>query len=200
MSISPPKRTPMSTSDILDNPYTFLDDTIKVLLLENERNPLPLPLDDIFVNLMNVEISSRDMHIVINQLKKDGYVDAIVYTKQQTQKDGIPLLADTELYFVTFSGAKLLHEGGYTTFYEKEVRQKKIQNLKDWLIIFGSWMAGIGTVFLFLVEIIKFFVLKGYRWFFSMQMLQLWILLALGIVLGIAVTVLLSQASKALKK
>jgi len=37
-----------------------------------------------------------------------------------------------------------------------ESRKKIIQSCKDYLLIIGSWLAGIGTIVLAIIEIIKY--------------------------------------------
>jgi hypothetical protein len=129
----------ISTDDIFKDPNDFLDNTLRQLLLETDISPDPQPREVIFMR-KGQRLNTRDMHIVIQKLLKDGYAGS---------------LPDKEWYYITFDGAKLIKDGGYTKASEKAKYQKKIQNLKDYLVIVGAWMAGTGSICLLYFEYVK---------------------------------------------
>ena len=129
----------VSTTDILKNPNDFLDSTLRQLLLQTEIDPNPLPREVIFSG-KGERLSHRDAHIVIQKLLKDGYVGA---------------LTDKEWYYITFDGAKFITNGGYTTAFGKEKYQKRIQNLNNYLLIVGAWIAAFGSLGLLFSEYVK---------------------------------------------
>ena len=166
----------VSTKEIFDSPNEFLNDILNALLLEYEQDPFPIPREVVIAQRW-IKLSQRDTHIVIKKLCKDGYADFIV--------------DEVEKYYITFEGVKFIHNGGYVTAYKKETQKTRNQNLKDWLIILGSWMAGIGTILLFLVEF-----LKRLGWVLSINVLTVCFLLGSGTLLGILVAIMLMESNK----
>jgi len=166
----------VSTKEIFDNPDEFLNDILNALLLEYEQDPFPIPREVVIAQRW-IKLSQRDTHIVIKKLCKDGYADFI--------SDGV------EKYYITFEGVKFIHNGGYVTAYKKETQKTRNQNLKDWLIILGSWMAGIGTILLFLVEF-----LKRLGWILSINLLTVCFLLGSGILCGFAIALIMLELNK----
>ena len=101
----------------------------------------PLPIEMVFTD-GNMLLSQRDSLIVITKLYKDGYVDKVNTT-------GI------DYYYITFEGMVCIINGGYTSILSDRMSQKKIETLNRNLLTAGSWIAGIGTLLLFFVEIWK---------------------------------------------
>ena len=169
----------ISTDDIFKDPNEFLDDTLRQLLLETDIDPLPIPREVIFMH-KGQRLNTRDAHIVIQKLLKDGHIG---------------VLPDKEWYYITFDGAKLIKDGGYAKASEKAKYQKKIQNLKDYLVIVGAWMAGIGTLLLFGVDFLKH---KG--WIFSINLMTAGYLILTGILLGLCIPLLILELIKLKRK
>jgi hypothetical protein len=65
---------------------------------------------------------------------------------------------ENEMWIALFDGFILVQNGGYKANAEKARNQKKIQNLRDWLLVLGSIAAAIGTIFLALTELVKHYV------------------------------------------
>lgn len=63
--------------------------------------------------------------------------------------------ADVEEYRITFDGLAFSYDGGYQSHYERLANQRKIQNLKDWLLAFGSLGAAIAAAALLIFHIYK---------------------------------------------
>jgi len=92
--------------------------------------------------------ASHDIQLIFDKLHKDGYLDKYSH-----------FVTGDPIYSINFNGKFFSRkEGGYAAKAKTEKRRKRIQNLKDWLLIAGSYLAGIGTVLLFAVELLKHFV------------------------------------------
>ena len=128
----------ISTHDIFADPNQFLDGVLAHLLRETQTEH-PLPKEVIFMN-RGQSLSNRDAHIVMQKLVNDGYV---------------AIIQDKLWYYITFDGAKFIKEGGYISAYRKEKRKKIAKNVKDYLLIFGSFVAGFGSVGLLYFEYVK---------------------------------------------
>jgi len=90
----------------------------------------------------------HDLRLIFDKLHKDGYLDKAYHS-----------ITGDEQFSINFKGKFFSRkEGGYAANAEMEKRRKEIQNLKDWLLIVGSYLAGIGTVLLFVIELLKHFV------------------------------------------
>ncbi len=63
-------------------------------------------------------------------------------------------------YSITFDGKIFCKQGGYANAAEMERQKMKSQNRKDWLMILGTWLAGLGAFFLVGWEIYKKFFLE----------------------------------------
>lgn len=96
-------------------------------------------------------LSRRLLKEILFKLEKDGYL------KIEEEPIKIPTtgIVPVDFYYITIEGELFRNSGGYVKAFEREIRQKKIQNLKDWLLIWGSWIAGLGTLALAGVEIWK---------------------------------------------
>jgi hypothetical protein len=58
-------------------------------------------------------------------------------------------------YFIAFAGKVFCINGGYSAISEREKRQTKTQNLKDFLLIGGSWIASVAGCGLLYFEYVK---------------------------------------------
>lgn len=103
--------------------------------VDDEKFPYPLFDNYVVDNMAN------------NKLVQDGYCSLSI------EKNG------AKNYSQTFDGWMFIQNGGYKAFYKHEARKKKIQILKDWLLITGSWIAGVSAVGLCIIEL-----LKHYAW------------------------------------
>jgi len=139
----------------------ILDECLKVFIsTENRQRAFNIiQLQDEFLNRNPKLLKgwSKDLtQEVIVKLIKDEFVriDTDVYKNPPIFK------GDTEYFMITIEGIIFLEHKGYVKLFEKEKHQKKIQNLKDWLLIFGATLAGIGAVALVIWEIYKKYCLK----------------------------------------
>ena len=79
---------------------------------------------------------TAELYFILQKLVEDGYV-----IEQNIPQSTWPFFA------LTFNGAYFIrNKGGYITLYEMEIHRKKIQSLKDWMLICGTWLAGFGAV------------------------------------------------------
>jgi hypothetical protein len=112
------------------------------------------------LKITNEEVTaiSNQLSQIIDKLEDDGY---IYYDKDVFKKD-VELRGDDAMknYMITFEGELFNLDGGYVTHAEKEKLRKRIQNLKDYLLIVGSCGAAIGTIGLLVWEIYKTFFLE----------------------------------------
>ena len=179
----------LSSKELFSRPDEFLSAALSSLLLDNDNDPRPIPREIVIAN-MGIKLNQRDTHIVIKKLIKDGYADEIKGENGQS----------LGTYYITFEGAKFINDGGYITASQNVRKQNRIAERNEKLLIVGSLTAGLGAILLFSEDFLKHCAVKGYRWLVSTEILQFWILLALGIAIGIVITVLLNQALKALNK
>jgi hypothetical protein len=95
-----------------------------------------------FKQLNNIDFVI-DLDSILDQLVIDGYLF------KHTDETWRPT------YSITFKGKKFWQHGGYAKAYEKEIRQKKTQNLKDILLIGGAWTASVAGAGLLFFEYVK---------------------------------------------
>lgn len=95
---------------------------------------------------------------LINKMVEDGYVDFI-------DKVDNPKSASLEAYegrtMLTALGYYFIADKGYTEASKRKKSQKRTQNLKDWLLIIGTWLAGLGAIFLVAWEIYQKIILDS---------------------------------------
>ncbi|MEI6852522.1 MAG: hypothetical protein WCL06_06745 [Bacteroidota bacterium] len=85
-------------------------------------------------------IEDRDKYIVLQKLKKEGYIDTI----------NIPDNNISELvhvgYFITFDGLRFIKKGGYTKQYIQEKAAANRQKIQMWVILTISILTFLLTV------------------------------------------------------
>ncbi len=111
---------------------------------------------DLFIELREIKnhfkgiIPKEDIDLIVDQLLKDGYV--YHEAKDRTIRDRLIVETFNDHYYrISYLG--LLFEG-YVIAYETGQNERRIQNLKDRLLIVAAWMAGIYGIF----EILKWSV------------------------------------------
>lgn len=102
--------------------------------------------------------SASNRHLDDILSKKEGYSFlelelALKYLVEKT--DYVNYIEFTAAYQITFIGRKFTQDGGYKTTSEKEINQKRNQNLKDFLLISGAWIASIAGSGLLFFEYVK---------------------------------------------
>ncbi len=143
-------------------------------------------MSDLFISVMfenlNDDEINRDVSLIIDFLLDNGLVGV-------TKTNTIP--ARDDKYYITWKGRVLIENGGYTK--EKELREQKerISELKYNMTIAGAWLAGIGSILLVIIE-----VLKNAKWVVSIEAGTLAIILLMGILLGISIWQLIRPQSK----
>ena len=209
--MSTPLPTPkdVSTKEIFDNPYKFLDDTLQALLLESEGNPNPIPREQVFA-LRNINISFRDREIVLRHLIKDGNVDSIMKSRNEISQMNNAFQSDipnVECFFITFNGVKLLHDDGYVKASSDAEKRNRKEARNNLYLILGSWMAGVGTLLLFSVEIAKHYgelVKIGFGWVLSIQFVTFLFVALLastaGFLLGVVITLIIQHLQRHYRK
>ena len=174
----------MSSKELFCRPNEFLNEALSALLLSADNDPYPIPKEQV-ISLMGITLSNRDTHIVIRKLVKDGYADPI--------KDNT---GSIEKYYITFEGAKFLQDGGYVANEKFRKSQEKLESVKMNLLIVGSWMAGVGTILLFWVEIAKHYralLQMGFDWILSIQLMTFLFVSLCAFVAGLLLGVVLWQ-------
>lgn len=97
----------------------------------------------------DAEINSAQLEQIVEKLRGDGYVyvvDSHMYVTTKEIQPGWYIRR-------TFNGEIFILDGGYVTLYERVKRRRKIQNLKDWLLIFGTWVAGVAAFLLLIWQV-----------------------------------------------
>lgn len=114
---------------------------------------------DKFIEFRDIEkhfigkIDRGDLQLIVHKLELDGYIER--ESKYRTIKQGT--LEETfhdNFYRVNYIG--LLYEG-YIITSEAAKKQRKIQNLKDVLLIVAAWLAGLYGLFEFLKWTISYY-------------------------------------------
>ncbi|MEO6836807.1 MAG: hypothetical protein ABI185_00360 [Ginsengibacter sp.] len=132
----------------MNDPIKVLDDTLNRLLLL--KNDTPLTLKELHKLFSDENLNVEDFKAIINKLERDHYLDSSFY-----QNNPINL----KLYRISFEGILLVKNNGYQSIFNIQANQKKTQNRKDWLMIAGTWIAGIGALVLTAWEIYKHYCL-----------------------------------------
>lgn len=130
-----------------------LDFVLKLLVTNPNINPyasFDLIYSASLVNAPNVDALARtgvewrvELLRILEKLISDGYLS----------RD------DSANYRVTFNGEFCYYKGGYEKSIKNETTKKIIQDIKDILLIVGSFTAGIGALLLFFWEIYKHYKL-----------------------------------------
>lgn len=108
---------------------------------------------------MNNYLNPHEIERILEKLTEDKYI-ALDKVRMFTEK--IPFAPDEIMfhyYFLTFNGETFIKEGGYKKSIEIIQYEKKIQNLKDWALIVGTWFAGFAALLLVSWEIYKHYCL-----------------------------------------
>jgi hypothetical protein len=104
------------------------------------------------IKSQDIDVPFTLLNEALFKLEKDKFIrhepgDVVVnFQKEQTK-----------YYMLTIEGELAKQKNGYAGIIEREKFQKKIQNRKDWLLIVGSYLAGVGTILLFFVEVYKIY-------------------------------------------
>ncbi len=78
-----------------------------------------------------------------------------IHALKKLEKDGFIERNDQGKLGITFEGLVYIDSGGYKGNIEKETIAYQILDRNNRLLVIGSWLAGIGTVLLFSVELWK---------------------------------------------
>ena len=100
----------------------------------------------------NALITYKDVSTTDILKNPNDFLDS---TLRQLLLQYVGALTDKEWYYITFDGAKFITNGGYTTAFGKEKYQKRIQNLNNYLLIVGAWIAAFGSLGLLFSEYVK---------------------------------------------
>ena len=98
-------------------------------------------------------ISETDLDTVLAILHSDGFIENL------NGSTGVPSSSHgTRVQFtISPKGIAFINTDSYFLRNKTTKKQNQIKNLKDNLLIYGSWMAGIGTLMLAVVELYKIF-------------------------------------------
>lgn len=102
--------------------------------------------DEVLIFLKNetpsIELNDYELWLILDKLIYDKYI--ISYEK------GF-------LFSVNYNGYLFNKSGGYQAQKNNELMSVKRKNQLDFLMTFGTWAAGIGTISLVIIEILKHF-------------------------------------------
>ncbi len=108
--------------------------------------------------LIELKLHVVDLAGVVNMLESDGLIKKLISdelkVKYENEIGYIPASRFTFIV-ITIKGDLFYAKGGYKGAYENEKRQKVSQDLKDILLIGGSWIASIAGVGLLFFEYVK---------------------------------------------
>lgn len=123
--------------------------------------------------------NERAASIINEKLVRDKYLSVKITDRASFHK---------ESYCITIDGLLFNKTNGYSGHLKRETLKTQNQIRKDWLLIVGSWMAAIGAIGICLIEI-----LKKWKWVVTIEALTFWILLGIGICVGIAISLLIQE-------
>lgn len=138
-------------------PYEMLDKTLDWFAMDVDKMGLGVHLltrewvsgqaalkdmVEIFRELNTVEFLLYS-ELILNKLVSDGYL--------MKHPPGY----DHDMYSITFEGKLLSINGGYKKLKINAALSEKRKNQNEKLLIWGSWLAGIGTILLFAIEFYK---------------------------------------------
>lgn len=132
-------------------------------------------LDDREFHVYNIQ----ELEEIIEKLSEDGIVK-IVYYK----------MAPTRIY-KTFKGrwfANNPNSGGYSAQERKEANRNKIRNLERILLTFGAVATGVYGIF----EIARW-LLNGYRFLFSIQIITAFMIFSFGVIGGLMISLIIKH-------
>ena len=140
------------------NPSQYLDKTLEFLF--NGDNALHMPprhsvdmlIDKFHKSGINIDLSL--MNSVLIKLRKDGYTENSLMIGEENTAYLYPP-SNVPCWYITFEGMMFLEKGAYTISFEMEQYQKKIQTQRDFLLISGSWFAGLAASGLLYVEFVN---------------------------------------------
>lgn len=108
-------------------------------------------IQDKLLNEKHVNIEERLLIEILFKLEKDQYLRSV--SDGHIRRNEIDYYADPKIYTLTFEGELFLLSGSYNGGLKRnkiiETINAKKQNLKsrnDYLLVVGSWLAGIGTI------------------------------------------------------
>lgn len=117
----------------------------------------------------------NELELIINFLIHGGYVDV--------RSDGI-----NASYRLTFNGRVLANNGGFRVKSVNDAKALEAKIYRDYLMIFGTFLAGIGGISVALIEILKKFGFLLSIEFFSFAFVFLF-----GLIAGIIIYMLISE-------
>jgi|GEM_PF-1813528 len=128
-----------------------------------------------FKQLNNVDFLIN-LDLILDQLAIDGYV------YKNTRDSWQPM------YSITYQGKKFWKKGGYKANAEIDRKKMRTQIVKDWLLIVGTWAAGIGAIGLCAVEVIK-----HWKWVISIELATFSFVFLFGVISGLIIYQIIRQ-------
>ncbi len=104
------------------------------------------------------QLKRRYPELVLEHAIVDDFGSEVTAMVEKLVKDDYVMPIDSgsyERYKITFEGKFCNLRGGYGAAIEIAQHEKKIQNLKDFFLIIGTWIAGVGTISLVVWETIS---------------------------------------------
>ena len=98
-------------------------------------------------------ISKTKLNTILAILYNDGYIELLFGAVKVPNSHHYPKTQFT----ISPKGVAFINTNSYTICFKQKERQKRNDRIKDWMLIIGSILAGIGTILLFTVEILKHF-------------------------------------------
>lgn len=90
-------------------------------------------------------------------------------------------------YCINFEGRYLIKRGGFIEKNKKEINDAQNENQREYALMYGTWVAGLGAVGLLILEI-----LKRYHWMPSINLFVFLIVFLLAVIMT-TITILLIQ-------
>ncbi|MBN8669655.1 MAG: hypothetical protein J0L80_03140 [Chitinophagales bacterium] len=169
--------------NILNEQYSLDFKDVVIFNSENEISntyktiiPKSKSLTYSLISFEIADIETRnELEILLNYLIENKLVST----------GGTPM---TNTYGITFLGRKMLKEGGFVAKSIRDAKALEAKMYRDYLMILGTWMAGIGGAGIVLVEI-----LKKADWMAGVNLSRFSFVLLSGLILGIGLQILISE-------
>lgn len=105
------------------------------------------------IRAKNFDVDYGLLTEILVKLEKDGYLRLYLGDVQLPNQK----LKDVPFYVLTIEGELFIEKGKYTQKMINDDRNESRRWSNDYWLIRGTWAAGIAGIFLFLMEVVKFF-------------------------------------------
>lgn len=138
------------------SPIELLDEVL-IIFNTTQYNSLHLIALSNLLKEKNIDIPQILLMDIVSKLEVDGFIKK---SKAETISVNGHVINDVPFYLITIEGEIFQLKNGYKGVNERTILEKAKDERRDWLMIRGTWVAGIGACLLVAWEIFKYFFLE----------------------------------------